>query len=48
MIADDRRSQTLADDRKKGCFSYNRNDRRADRRHTFWSAKTSNIHARVG
>ena len=44
MIANDRGSQ-IADNRRrsqKRLFPYNRNDRRADRRHT------SNIHARVG
>ena len=51
MIADDRRRSQIANNRRrsqKRLFPYNRNDRRADRSHTFWSAEMSNIHARVG
>ena len=41
MIADDRRSQIANNRRRsqKRLFPYNRNDRRADRSHTFRSAE---------
>ena len=49
MIADDRRSQIANNRRRsqKRLFPYNRNDRRADCSHTFWSAEMSNIYTRV-